>query len=211
MNTDIEQKKNNSLFDRVVDILEEARSNVVRAVNSNMVLACWLIGREIVQELQGGEERAEYGKQVVEDLSKSLIERYGSGFSIANIKNFRQFYQAYPQRLDPISYPLGSQLPERQKSYPAGSQSISNSILLPPERELTKGFSSQLSWSHYRALMRVKKEKSRLFYEQYSVLNERKQIFASKYMLYLPSEEALKLEIEKERRLIEEYLEEKDE
>jgi hypothetical protein len=46
---------------------------------------------------------------------------------------------------------------------------------------------------------------------KYSVLSERKQIFASKYMLYLPSEEELKLEIEKERRLIEEYLEGKDE
>ena len=162
-------EKSNSLFDRVVDILDEARSNVVRAVNSNMVLAYWLIGREIVQELQGGEDRAEYGKQVVEDLSKRLSERYGSGFSIANIKNFRQFYQAYPQRLDPIGYPLGSQLPDRQKSYPAGSQSISNSMLLPPERELTKGFSSQLSWSHYRALMRIKDENARLFYERETI------------------------------------------
>ena len=41
-----------------------------------MVLAYWLIGREIVHELQGGEERAEYGKQVVEELSKRLTERY---------------------------------------------------------------------------------------------------------------------------------------
>lgn len=50
---------NETLFDRVAAILEQARGNVVRAVNSNMVLANWLIGREIVQELQGGEERAE--------------------------------------------------------------------------------------------------------------------------------------------------------
>lgn len=47
-------------MDRVVSILERARANVVRAVNSNMVIAYWLIGREIVQELQRGEERAEY-------------------------------------------------------------------------------------------------------------------------------------------------------
>ncbi len=51
-----------TLFDRVVSILEEARSNVVRAVNSNMVMAYWLIGREIVEEIQGGDKRAEYGK-----------------------------------------------------------------------------------------------------------------------------------------------------
>ena len=53
----------NALFGRVVSILEQAQGNVVRAVNTNMVLAYWLIGREIVQELQGGEERAAYGKK----------------------------------------------------------------------------------------------------------------------------------------------------
>ncbi len=69
-------EKLNSLFNRVVGILEEARSNVVRTVNFNMVLAYWLIGREIVQELQEGEERAEYGKQVIENLSKRLSKHF---------------------------------------------------------------------------------------------------------------------------------------
>ena len=53
------------LFDRVVTILEQARGNVVRAVNTNMVLAYWLIGREIVEEIQRGKGRAEYGEKVV--------------------------------------------------------------------------------------------------------------------------------------------------
>lgn len=88
-----------ALFGRVVSILEQAQGNVVRAVNTNMVLAYWLIGREIVQELQGGEERAEYGRQVLEALSERLTEWYGKGFSVT--------------------------------------------------------FSPHLSWSHYRALMRV--------------------------------------------------------
>ncbi len=62
------------LFDRVAAILDAACSSEVRAVNSRMVVAYWLIGREIVQELQGGggDERAEYGKQVIETLSKQL-------------------------------------------------------------------------------------------------------------------------------------------
>ncbi|MFN9200695.1 MAG: DUF1016 N-terminal domain-containing protein, partial [Planctomycetaceae bacterium] len=58
-----------ALFQRVAAILNEARSQVVRAVNTNMMLAYWLIGREIVQDLQGGEGRAEYGKQVVQELA----------------------------------------------------------------------------------------------------------------------------------------------
>ncbi|MEI7947172.1 MAG: PDDEXK nuclease domain-containing protein [bacterium] len=159
----------NTLFDRVASILEQARGNVVRAVNTNMVLAYWLIGREIVQELQGGKSRAEYGKQVVEDLSARLTERYGQGFSTPNIKNFRQFYQAYMDRCAAIGYPagiksvntqiprpLGGELTPVQKSYPLGS-------------ELSQGFSPQLTWSHYRALMRVENREARDFYEREAV------------------------------------------
>lgn len=175
------------LFDRVISILEQARGNVVRAVNSNMVMAYWLIGREIVQELQGGDERAEYGKQVIENLSKQLNEKYGKGFSIANIKNFRQFYQSYSNRLSSICYPTGSQLKALPKSYPAGSQSVAIEISSPTGREPAKlhpeggeslndgsvddeaGFSPQLSWSHYRALMRVDNIDARDFYEREAV------------------------------------------
>lgn len=53
-------KSTGYLFSRVTSILEQARANVLRFVNSNLVLAYWLIGREIVQEMQGGEERAEH-------------------------------------------------------------------------------------------------------------------------------------------------------
>ena len=89
----------NSLFDRVVSILEQARANTVRAVNSNMILAYWHIGQEIVNELQGGQERAEYGKQLIQDLSTKLTQRYGKGFSETNLKYFRLFYQTYAHRL----------------------------------------------------------------------------------------------------------------
>lgn len=164
--SEVPAAKPEDLFGRVVSILEQARGNVVQAVNTNMVLAYWLIGREIVQELQGGEERAKYGEKVVEDLSARLTERYGVGFSVPNLKNFRQFYQAYPLRCVPIGYP-------------PGSQSERLSILSPKERELTvpqkshpagdelpQGFSPRLSWSHYRALMRVDDPAARDFYER---------------------------------------------
>ena len=79
---DILAPKPDALFGRVVSILDQARGNVVRAVNTNMVLAYWLIGHEIVEALQGGEERAAYGKKIIEDLSGRLTERYGKGFSV---------------------------------------------------------------------------------------------------------------------------------
>lgn len=136
----ISARQPDALFGRIVTILEEARSHVVRAVNTGMVTAYWLIGREIVEALQGGEERAEYGRQVLESLSARLTERYGRGFSVTNLKYFRMFYQAYPNRLAAIRHPAGD--------------------------ELASGFSPRLTWSHYRALMRVDDEAARAFYER---------------------------------------------
>lgn len=141
-----------NLFDRVVAILEQARTNVVRSVNSQMTIAYWLIGREIVQELQMGKERAEYGKHLLEDLSAKLVKRYGPGYSIPNLRNFRQFYLVFRDRSPTIRYPLGSELWAKEKRYPTGSESL-------------VGFHPNLTWSHYRALMRVESEKARDFYE----------------------------------------------
>jgi predicted nuclease of restriction endonuclease-like (RecB) superfamily len=155
----------NSLLDRVVLILEQARTNVVRAVNTSMVTAYWLIGREIVLELQGGDERAEYGKQVLENLSRQLTQRYGGGYSITTLQYFRKFYQAYSTR-SPIARPVGAEsstvnLP-LEISRPMGAE-------LPTILESATGFSAQLTWSHYRALMRVVKPDARDFYEREAV------------------------------------------
>lgn len=92
------------LMDRVVTIIDQARTNVLRAVNSNMVIAYWLIGREIVQALQGGEERADYGSRLLAELSESLKRRYGRGFSATNLKYFRLFFQAYANRSPEIRH-----------------------------------------------------------------------------------------------------------
>jgi len=143
------------LFDRVATILDAARSSVVKAVNSRMVLAYWLIGREIVQDLQGGDERAEYGKRILLELSKNLLARYGEGYSLPNIRQFRQFYQVYADREISIGHPLGSESAADIR-YPLGSES---------ETPVKAPFHPQLSWSHYRAIMRVEKPHAREFYE----------------------------------------------
>ncbi len=148
-----------TLFDRVVSILEQARGNVVRAVNSNMVVAYWLIGREIVEELQGGEARAEYGKQIISQLSQQLSQHYGKGFSTTNLWYFRQFYAAYDSRVN-IVHPLGGQM---------GGQITHPPIIHPTGGESPQGFSPLLTWSHYRALMRVQDEPARQFYEHESI------------------------------------------
>ncbi|MBC8206989.1 MAG: DUF1016 family protein [Kiritimatiellales bacterium] len=159
------QEPPEALFGRIVSILEEARGNVVRVVNSNMVWAYWLIGREIVEELQGGAARAEYGKKVIEELSIRLNERYGKGFSEENLQLFRRFYIAYSERIT-ISYPVGTGSLEEGKAYPPGTELVPVGKSSPAGSESLQGFSPQLSWSHYRVLMRVENTQARDFYER---------------------------------------------
>jgi hypothetical protein len=187
-----------ALFDRVAGIIEQAQGSVVRDVNSGMVLGYWLIGREIVRELQGGRKRAACGQEVLADLSKRLGERYGRGFSVSDLKNFRAFFLSYQHRVPEIRHIGGAVLEHLSEASEQG--------------DAARGFSPNLGWSHYRALMRVENRVERLFYPseksgaiaRYSVLHESRQIFASTYVFHLPTEQELRREIERERRLIEE-------
>jgi len=162
--TNLNQNQN-ELFDRVVNILEKARYNVVRSINSNMVLAYWLIGREIVEQIQDGEQRAVYGKQLIENLSIQLNTKYGKGFSAQTLWNFRQFYLVYSDRIK-ILFPMGREFEDSSKQHPTSLKSGQNQ---PIDEKLSSSFSPQLSWSHYRALMRVKKENARRFYEKEAI------------------------------------------
>ncbi|CAK8712581.1 DUF1016 domain-containing protein [Candidatus Electrothrix laxa] len=91
----IEQTSGTSVSPLLSDIREivaQARSRAYSAVNTAMVQAYWLIGKRIVEEEQNGQERAQYGRQIVKTLSKELTAEFGKGFSTTNIKLFRQFY-----------------------------------------------------------------------------------------------------------------------
>ena len=82
------------LFDDIRRVLNNARQKAYAAVNSAMVEVYWSIGRLIVEK-QGGEERAAYGNGLIIGLSKQLTAEYGKGFTVANLKNMRQFYFAF--------------------------------------------------------------------------------------------------------------------
>ncbi|MCK9215443.1 MAG: DUF1016 N-terminal domain-containing protein, partial [Rhodoferax sp.] len=148
------------LMSRVVSILDQARANVVRAVNSNMVIAYWLIGREMVQALQGGEDRADYGRQLVKELSKALKKRYGRGFSVTNLKYFRLFYQTYSERLPEIGHEARDQL-----GTPDTTTVLADLAASLERVDRQRGFSPHLSWTHYRTLCSVDNRAERLFYE----------------------------------------------
>lgn len=160
MSTVIVVAEGGALMDRVVTILDQARANVVRAVNSNMVIAYWLIGREIVQALQGGEERADYGRKLLAELSETLTRRYGRGFSATNLKYFRLFYQAYSNRSPEIRHEARDELNGLDQAIVLADLSAALNTT-----QCLKGFSPQLSWTHYRTLSAIGHEAERSFYE----------------------------------------------
>lgn len=201
-------------YNNIREILEKARLTAIRAVNSAMVFAYWEIGRVIVEEEQKGKERAAYGANLLKQLSVRLTKEFGKGFDESNLRCMRLFYSLFPIR---------------------------------------GALRHELSWTHYRLLIRVESDDSRRFYlnetinskwstrelerqinsllyerlvssknkekvkednspiglilcsdknevmVKYTLLPDSKSIFASKYKLYLPTEEDLKRELRKEQ------------
>ena len=141
---------NQSFLENVSEVLAQARKNAKTAVNLAMVYAYYEIGRMIVEEEQHGQNRAAYGKQILQELSKYLSEKYGKGFSTTNLRQMRNFYMVYSQ--DQIQQTLSAEF----ENLPA----------------VSTGRKFYLSWSHYLKLMRIDNVDERHFYEIESVKND---------------------------------------
>lgn len=150
------------VYQRIRQILETAKASVARSVNTTQVAAYWSIGREIVEEEQEGTPKAEYGKALMEELSERLMHDFGSGYSVQNLWFMRQFYLTYPRLLHTrnIHHALRGESPIR-------ANPPSPMILYAPRRESWRPglLHPNLSWTHYRTLLRVDKPEARAFYE----------------------------------------------
>ncbi|MDB5348945.1 MAG: hypothetical protein JWN86_192 [Planctomycetota bacterium] len=146
------------VLQRIREILDQARAQLARSVNSEMVRAYWLVGREIVEEEQRGKSRAGYGEELIAQLSARLQAIFGRGFTPSNLCYMRLFYLAYPNLLGPeFHHAL------RDESGEAASPAKS-----PPARRKTEATGMQnpdLSWTHYRLLTKVESANARGFYE----------------------------------------------
>lgn len=134
---------------QVCNLLENARKNVKTAVNLSMVYTYYDIGRLIIEEEQKGNNRADYGKYILKELSLHLCKRFGKGFSVTNLKQMRQFYTIYSR--DQIGQTLSDQFKNL--------------------RTVDTGRKFFLSWSHYLQLMRITNVDERHFYEIESAKN----------------------------------------
>ena len=124
INNNIIENSYDDLLFKVKELILDSKHNVSKAINYEMINLYWNIGKEIIEK-QGGKERAKYGDMLIDKLSKELINLYGKGFSIQNIRRMRQFYLCFENR---------------------------------------STLSSELSWSHYLELIKIKDEKIRNYY-----------------------------------------------
>lgn len=117
-----------ALYGHILAVLTQARQQAKRSVNQTMVQAYWQVGRLIVEHEQAGQARAAYGSKTLQTLAQRLTQEFGRGFSLANLRNFRQFHLTFT------------------------------------EDEIRYSASSELSWTHYRMLMRVQDPAARQWY-----------------------------------------------
>ncbi|MBO9672526.1 MAG: hypothetical protein J7577_03725 [Sphingobacteriaceae bacterium] len=82
-------EKANDLYKNILNILKRYRAEAYKAINTAMVISYWQIGKEIVENEQGGNVKAAYGEEILQSLSKKLSADFGKGFSYSNLRNFR--------------------------------------------------------------------------------------------------------------------------
>lgn len=91
------EENNNKMLEQIKEVIINSRQKVAYEVNNTMLEAYWNVGRIIVENEQNGNYKAEYGKQLIKDLSKELRKVLGNGFSVSNLFNMRRFYITYPK------------------------------------------------------------------------------------------------------------------
>jgi len=134
MSSDEVKYKEESFITDLKDIIYSARQLVYSAINYAQVRQNWLIGQKIVMQEQKGKARAEYGKQIIKLASQALTEEFGRGFSVTNLKNFRQFYLMFSD------LPIGQAVSDQSE--------LEKGQAVPDQLPL-------LSWTHYERLIRV--------------------------------------------------------
>lgn len=148
-----------AMLDRVVHLIDEARSASARTVNALMTATYWVIGQRIVEFEQQGKRRAEYGEELLKRLAADLNRRYGRGFQVDNLQRMRLFYLAFPPH-QIYATPSRKFIRDVDSAKNATLSRISPSV---PIADITARF--PLPWSAYVRLLSVSSEQARKFYE----------------------------------------------
>ncbi|MBR5726779.1 MAG: DUF1016 family protein [Muribaculaceae bacterium] len=167
------------LYGRISALIEQSRHVVARTIKTAEVYAKYEIGRYIVEEEQGGELRATYGKALLSNLSQMLTLNYGAGWSVETLTACRKFFNVYSNSVNSVH--------EIENNHPCNSLDVRSNSSEPFDSQINTKPEFILSWSHYLVLMRVENPDARRFYEiecaqqDWSVRQLKRQVGSSLY------------------------------
>ena len=167
----VKQQNFDQLIDNVYKTHYALQENTKKVINQNLIIRNWLVGYYIVEYEQNGEDRAKYGKQLIDIMSRSIRTKGLRGFSSIALRTCRIFYKTYPQIQQTLSVKIQdknikSLLDSNMQIQQTASVELDDGLNLPPELLLSK-----LSYSHFVELIRVEDSLERLFYEVESIKN----------------------------------------
>jgi predicted nuclease of restriction endonuclease-like (RecB) superfamily len=158
------------VLESIVGVLTQARSAAARSVNAVMTATYWHIGHVIVEQEQGGEARAEYGKELMARLAVDLTEKFGRGFGRANLYQMRQFRLAWPPDAILQTLPAESQRPQIFQT-PSGKSPSSDVAPAAATDLAALARAFPLPWSAYVKLLSARSDEARRFYETEALRN----------------------------------------
>jgi len=181
-----------------------------------MVESYWQIGQLIVEEEQNGKERADYGPYLIAELSKRLTVDFGKGFTETNLRYMRMFFLTFPIRhalrdeLTWTHYRLLTKVEnERARTFYLTEAIEARWSTRQLERQINSFYYERILSSRERLELRADENRTAtplqpidIIKDPYSVLEGSEQLFASKYKLYLPTEEELARELRRELEAI---------
>ena len=159
--TILAERQNNVLFQDACIIIDQAQATAYRQVNETLIKRNWLLGMRIQHEVLK-DKRAEYGEQIIKQLSKELTARYKTGFTKTNLYNYVGFYIAWPNFFHPVSG-KSTENPYDNIFHAARGKSVDEFDILNSLRSQSP---IRLSWTHYRIILQENTEIGRVWYEQ---------------------------------------------
>lgn len=166
----IAKSKYNNLLKNIGSTIETGRNNALSALNEQILLTYWEIGRHIVEFEQHGSERAEYGTALINNLSNDLKIRHGKGFSRSNIQLMRLFY---------IKYPKYQTSGKSRKSQTSGKLTWSHySELLGVSDDMARSFYEQQGIKENWSVRELKRQIDSALFQRLALSKDKKGVLA---------------------------------
>lgn len=196
----------------IKQIVASAKTQAYRAANLMQVASNWLLGWRIVEQMQHGKEKAEYGTYVIKLASKVLTEEFGDGYSEQTLRFYRQFYLSFnnlvirstmwsESKKEICSTSWSESQNEKSSTLWSQSPALISQTASDLLMKIQQALPAQLTWSHFKRLMRVEDEKARLWYmheaasQQWSYRTLDRNISSQYYYRLLQTPEKLKHEV----------------